>query len=202
MKNFIKQSCLFYGVVILLILFLFVNPANLTGLTKAQYGQLGSVYGYFAISFFLCIVSLGVRSHLYAKVRYGAIKSIEDSRYSKRLLLVDGFMVFGLVNLGVSFFYQLPKLIKLMNTGILNVLGGETPLKFSIWGLIIIAVAIIYAMIGNKLMEEDLPRRRRGVKRIRISIGEFIAIFIPHIPAAISFLIYIAFLVNLNNLVK
>ena len=202
MKKFLKESSLFYGVVIFLSLFLFLRPSTIGTLTAAQMDMLKNLYIYFTIAMLLCLGCLALRSYLYAKVRYGTIKSIEDRRYGRINTFVYLLMLLGIINILGAVFYEFPKLYKLMNTGLGAILGGSTGLSFTVTGMLIIFIVFIYSIIATQLMEEDLPRRRRSVKLVKLEVTEFFKIFLPHIPTLISLLIVVNYIFDVQKLVK
>lgn len=202
MKKFLKESSLFYGVVALLSLILFSRPSTFGTLTAQQLDSIGGIYGYFAVSSALLLVSLIIMSYLHSKVKYGSIKSIADNRFTRINNIVNVVMLLGFLILAIGCIFEVPKLCSIMGVGFIGVLTGESNLSFTVLGLFIYILCFIYAIIGGKVSESDLPSRRRSVKLVKIKVSEFLMMFIQHVPSVISTIVLITYLLSLLNFAK
>lgn len=200
MKNFLKQMNLFYGVIVLLISILFLRPILTGGVVNSESQSYMNMYIFYIAGLVFTLLSLVFMDYIFLKVKYGAIKSIDDIRYIKPNRIITMFMIIAVITFLVSGLYYLPKAAMQTSVGFVGVILGKSPLSYSMWGIIISIIILIYVLFFSKSLENDLPRRRRSIKRVNVDINEFLRAFIPHIPALINIIVVIVFFMALRTL--
>ena len=200
MKNILKQINLFYGVVILLISILILRPSLLAGLSAAEINAYENMFITFIIGAIAALISLVAMEYAYCKVIYGAIKSIDDIRYVKPNRIILFFMCISIIVFLITFLYQLPTLCSVSSAGFMGIIPGKSPLSYGFWGLFINTLILIYLMFFTKSLENELPRRRRAIKNVRVDINDFLYRFIPHIPNLLNIILAIVFFLRIKNM--
>lgn len=200
MKNVLKQINLFYGVVILLVSILILRPSLLAGLSAVEINAYENMFVTFLIGAITALVSIIIMDYSYCKVRYGVIKSIDDIRYIKPNRIMIFFMSISMIAFAITFFYQFIKLCSASAVGFIGIIAGKSTLSFGFWGLFINTLILIYIMVFTKSLENDLPRRRRAIKKVNVDINDFFSIFIPHIPNLLNVIVLIIFFMRIRNM--
>lgn len=200
MKNFLKQVNLFYGVVILLISILFLRPSLIGQINPEQLKVYLNIQIYYAIGLLAALISLVFMNYIYTKVKYGVIKSVDDIRYIKPRRIMFFFMAIAVIAFLGTFCYEFPKLSGLVDVGFVGILLGKSTFSYSIWGMFVSAVIVLYVMFFTKALENELPRRRRSKQKVKVDMNDFFSIFIPHIPVLINLIVVVVFFVGMRSL--
>lgn len=200
MKKFFKQSTYFYGVVIFLICCLFIGIGDIDKLSKVQLNKLGGFLGYAAIAIVLLTISLCLRTHQFKQVKNGIYKSIEDKHYIGFNLWVEGAGFLGLVNVVCTLVLGLPKLYKVMDCSFSSLIGGKTDAGYLVLGTILILATFIYEWFTTRLLEEDLPRRRRATRKASEVTEKVWVAFAPHYATFVGIYLFARVLLHIKNM--
>lgn len=200
MRKFLKESSMFYGVLIFMSLIIFSNPSRLGKITEAQRSSLMGVYGYFAMVILAFTVAFLIRSYSITRVKFGMLKSIDDGRYINVASKSDVLYILAAIVAVIAIVVEVPKLVKAAGGGFFTVLLGKSPIGYTLLGVLLAFIICLYAVAGYRMQELDLPRKRRGKAHVQVALTDFLSSFVAHVPTLVSVGVMVYYLVTLHGM--